>query len=98
MKVQDLTHEQIATLKPIKAPGLWFNYNGERRTPNGLYFSSDLREWWDNPEEYDGQLYTYFDNALRPVFNPDGTRFVRRGIASVCARYKNGVICDFYKE
>lgn len=96
--MQDLTHEQIAALQPIAAPGLWFWYNGEKRTPLGLYFSSDLRDWWNDPREYGGQLYTHFDNALRPVFNPDGTRFERRGLACVCARYRDGVICDFYKE
>lgn len=98
MKVQDLTYEQIAALQPIVAPGLWFWYNGEKRTPLGLYFSSDLREWWNDPEHYEGRLYTAFDNALRPVFNPDGTQFERRGLACVSARYKNGEICDFYKE
>lgn len=98
MKVQDSTREQIAALRPIAAPGLWFWYNGEKRTPLGLYFSSDLREWWNDPREYDGRLFTHFDNALRPVFNPDGTQFERRGVANVCARYRDGKICDFYKE
>lgn len=98
MKIEDLTRDQIAQLEPIEAPGLWFDYNGERRTPYGLYFSSDLRAWWNNPEEYEGRLYTHFDNALRPVYGPDGEQFERRGIACVCARYKDGRICDFYKE
>lgn len=98
MRTPDLNYDEIALLEPIKAPGLYFMYNGERRTPSGLYFSSDMRDWWNDPEEYEGRLYTHFDNALRPVFTPDGKQFERRGIACVCASYKNGVIMDFYKE
>lgn len=98
MKTPDLTHEQIAELKPIEAPGLYFMYGGEKRTPRRVYFSSDLRDWWNDPREYEGRLFTHFDNALRPVFNPDGTQFERRGLGCVCASYKDGRICDFYKE
>ncbi len=97
MKIADLTSEEIAKLKPIKASGLWFDYNGEKRTPRGLYFSSDLREWWDNPEEYGGRLYTHFDNALRPVFGQDGQQFERKDIVCVGATYENGIITNFYK-
>lgn len=98
MRTKDLTFQEIADLRPIKVEGLYFDYHGEKRTPLGLYFSSDLRDWWNNPEEYDGRLYTYFDNALRPVYMPDGKQFEKRGLACVCAVYRNGFITDFYKE
>lgn len=98
MKEKDLTHEEIERLEPIEAPGLWFDYNGEKRTPLGLYFSSDLRECHNDPEEYAGRLYTHFDNALRPVFGPDGKQYERHGLACVCARYRDGIICEFYKS
>ena len=96
--VADLTADEIANLKPIEAPGLFFWYHGEKHTPANLYFSSDLRKWHSNPEEYEGRLYTHFDNALRYVYNPDGSQFERRGMACVCARYKDGVITDFHHE
>ena len=98
----DTTHEQCANIIPIKIHGgLYFEYNGERRTPNSLYFSSDLREWWDNPEEYGGRCYTHFDNALRPVFcTMNGEQYEEREIRSVCARYdsEKHLIYDFHKE
>lgn len=97
-KVPDLTPAQISALKPIQAPGLYFNYKGEKRVPCGLYFSSDARLWHNDPEDYEGRLYTHFDNALRPVYGPDGRQFERRGLACVCARYKDGIITDFYHE
>ena len=97
-KMPDLTEEEITALKPVEAPGLYFWYNGEKRTPLGVYFSSDLRKWHSNPEEYEGRLYTHFDNALRCVYGPDGKQFERRGVACVCAKYKDGVITDFYHE
>lgn len=99
--LQDTTHEECAEIQPIHVPGgLYFEYNGEKRTPYGVYFSSDLREWWDNPEEYGGRLYTHFDNALRPVFGADGKQFENRAIRSVCARYEAATetIVDFHKE
>lgn len=96
-RTPDLTREEIAKLRPMKAPGLYFLYNGEKRTPYGLYFSSDLREYWNNPEEYAGRLYTHFDNALRPVFNEDGEQYEWPGLACVNAHYKDGMICDYYK-
>ena len=99
--LQDTTHEECAALEPIHVPGgLYFEYNGEKRAPRGVYFSSDLREWWDNPEEYGGRLYTHFDNALRPVFDESGRQYENRDIRAVCARYdeKTRTISDFHKE
>lgn len=96
-RISDLTAGQIARLKKIKVRGLYFIYNGEKRTPNCLYFSSDLRKWWDNPEEYEGRAYIHFDNALRPVMTPDGRQFEVRGLACVAASYDGRVISDFYK-
>ncbi len=94
---RDLTAGQISELEPIEAPGLYFFWNGQKLTPNGLYFSSDLRRWHHRPDEYAGRLYTHFDNALRPVYGQDGEQFERRGLACVCARYRDGKITDFYK-
>jgi hypothetical protein len=97
----DTTREQIAHLLPIHVHGgLWFEYNGERRTPHNLYFSSDLREWWDNPEEYGGRLYTHFDNALRPVYAMDGKQYEERDIRCVSARYDadKHLIYGYYKQ
>ena len=99
--LQDTTHEECAALAPIHVSGgLYFEYNGEKRAPRGVYFSSDLREWWDNPEEYGGRLYTHFDNALRPVFDKSGNQYENREIRCVCARYdeKTQTISGFHKE
>ena len=99
--LHDTTHSECATIAPIHVPGgLYFNYKGEKKAPKGLYFSSDLREWWNNPEEYGGRLYTHFDNALRPVFGADGKQFERLDIRAVCARYDEATrtIIDFHKE
>lgn len=99
--LQDTTHEECAMLQPIHVPGgLYFIHNGQKKAPRGLYFSSDLREWWNNPEEYGGRLYTHFDNALRPVFGADGKQFEQPGIRAVCARYDEAArtIGGFYKE
>lgn len=96
----DTTHEECANLLPIKVHGgLYFMYNGEKREPTNLYFSSDLREWWDNPEEYGGRLYTHFDNALRPVYNMTGKQHEEREIRSVSARYdaEKHLIYDYHK-
>lgn len=96
--VKDLTRAEIAELKEITAPGLWFDYEGEKRTPLGLYFGCDLRLFHDNPNEYEGRLYTHFDNSLRPVYDQNGKQFEVRGLANVNAIYKNGIISGFYKQ
>lgn len=96
-RIADLTHEAIARLKPIKAKGLYFLYEGKKMTPRSIYFSSDLRAWWNNPQEYAGRAYVHFDNALRPVCMPDGRQFEVSGLACVAASYRDGVISDFYK-
>lgn len=97
----DTTSQECASLQPIHIDGgLYFIYNGEKRAPRSVYFSSDLREWWDNPEEYGGRCYTHFDNALRPVYTVDGKQYEEKNLRAVCARYnpETNTINDFYKE
>lgn len=97
----DTTSAECANTLPIHIHGgLYFLYNGEKRIPRSLYFSSDLREWWDDPEEYGGRCYTHFDNALRPVYMMNGKQYEERELRAVCATYNSDthIINNFHKE
>lgn len=96
--VYDTPREVIATLKPRKLVGLWFDYNGEKVTPCNLYFGIDTRLLWDNGGQTCGKCFTHYDNALHPVYLPNGERFVWYPLANVNCRYKNGTLYDFYRQ
>lgn len=88
----------IATLKPRKLDGLWFEYNGEKLTPSNLYFGCDTRLIRSDVDGKCGKCFTLYDNALRPVYLSNGERFVWYPLANVNCRYKNGRLYGFYRQ
>ena len=95
--VYDTSRDVIATLQPRKIAGLWFYYHGEKVTPHNLYFGTDTRLMHEHGEMC-GRCFTHYDNALRPVYLPNGKRFTWYPLANVSCRYKDGVIRDYYRE
>ena len=91
----DTTWEKLKAQQPIKVEGLYaFDDEGNKITPWCVYFSIDF---WQNGCVGGDACYHYL-NALRPVYLPDGTRYRVPHLRNVCARYKNGVLNDFYIE
>ena len=87
-QLPNTTAEQAKYLPKIHVHGgLYFVYNGEKRTPSNLYFSADLRDWWNDPRHYGGRCFTHYDNALRPVYAMDGKQYEERDIRCISADY-----------
>lgn len=66
-------------------------------TPSTLYFGCDTRLFREDGQAC-GYCYYHYMYALRPVYLPDGTHYREPRFANVCARYKDGIVCDFYHE
>ena len=91
----DTTWEELKEQQPIKVDGLYaFDDEGNKITPRCVYLGIDF---WQNGCVGGNACY-YYLNALRPVYLPDGTRYRMPHLRNVCARYKNGVLNDFYIE
>lgn len=79
--------------KPIKMDGLYFTYNGEKRIPASLWFSSvesDIAKV--------GNCYTTYANALHPVFTPNGEAYSNIDLKGVSAKYDGKIISNFFIE
>lgn len=96
--VPDTNRAIIKSLEPRKIAGLWFDYNGEKLTPHNLYFGCDTRLIRSDVDGKCGKCFTHYDNALRPVYLPNGERFVWYPLANVNCRYKNGMLYDYYRQ
>lgn len=91
----DTTRAEIETQQSIKVEGLYaFDDVVNKITPWCIYFGIDF---WQNGCE-GGYAYFHYLNALRPVYLPDGTHYRVPHLRNVCAKYKNGVLTDFYRE
>ena len=96
--MQDTSLDIIRNLKPWKKHGLYaYDDHGNKITPYSLYFGIDTRLFRKDGVAC-GRCYFHYLNALRPVFLPDGTHYREPQLSNVSCSYKNGVICDFYRE
>lgn len=94
----DTSLEKIADLKPRKVKGLFFfDREGNKLTPINFYFGCDTRLWREDGETC-GRCFTHYDNALLPVYLPDGARFIWQPLANVSCRYKDGTIYDYHRQ
>ena len=75
--------------KPIKAEGLYFVHNGEKRQPGTVWFSDD---------EDLGNCYCMYDCVLYVVYAPDGKFYSNKELAGLNASYDGKTIYNFYRE
>ena len=94
----DSSLEFIRSLQPWEKKGLYVEIDGEKITPTRLYFGCDTRLFRPDGGSPCGGCYWFYGCALHPVFLPDGTHYREPKLANVCASYKNGIVCDFYRE
>lgn len=76
--------------KPLKIEGLYFDYNGEKKQPNSIWFSdveSDIST--------KGKCHCIYDNALHDVFTPDGKAYFNAELAGLSAGYDGKTIYNF---
>lgn len=79
--------------KPIKMEGIYFIHNEEKRTPASLWFSNVKSDFAEV-----GNCYTMYNNALHPVFTPDGEAFSHKDLVGLSAGYDGKTISNFFVE
>jgi hypothetical protein len=93
----DTSIDAIHSLEPWEKKGLYVEINGEKITPKYLWFGIDTRLFREDGIAC-GHCYYHYNNALHPVYLPDGTRYREPQLSNVSADYKDGIVCDFYRE
>ena len=93
----DSSREFIQSLQPWEKKSLYVEINGKKVTPTSLYFGIDTRLFRPDGSRCGGAYYHY-GCALHPVFLPNGKRYREPQLSNVCADYKNGIVCNFYRE
>lgn len=101
--VPETTCEECKNHEPIHVEGLYYvDANGNKQTPNNLYFSSDMRNFTQDANAIHGKAFTCYlsggGTTLSPVYLPNGERYRCEDLCCVSARYKDGCISGFYKE
>lgn len=89
--------------EPIHVEGLYYeDDDGNKVTPHTVWFSCDTRNWRQDPTLGPGRAKAMYGGrrgtTLTPVYTPDGKPFRCDDLCNVSARYRNGVLCDFYVE
>ncbi len=89
--------------KNIKINGLYYtNEDGEHETPRHIWFSCDMRNWWQNPDLVNGRAMTTYcgknGTTLTTIYKANGKPYIREDLCDVTAYYKNGIIYDFHHE
>lgn len=94
----DTDLKTIRSLQPFRLDGLYIiDDNGNKITPRDLWFGIDTRLFRPDDGEACGYCYYHYNAALYPVYL-DGKRYRRPEWCNVSADYKDGVICNFYRQ
>lgn len=86
MTVDQIIHE------PVRAEGLYFTYDGEKKQPGNVWFS-DIES-----ETCKGMCYCMFGCRLYSVQTPDGKAYRNEELAGLNAEYDGKSIYGFYKQ
>lgn len=79
--------------KPIKVAGLYFNCDGEKKTPSNVWFSDIKSE-----VSRRGLCHCMYDNVLYTVCLPSGEPYRNSELAGLTASYDEGTIFNYRKE
>lgn len=90
---------EVQNNNPIKVEGLWFSDdNGEKRTPNRVWFGFHFKRYDLNRQNYGGMAYCHYNNALRPVYDRYEQWYRQPQLRDVVCGYKDNVLCNFRRE
>lgn len=79
--------------KPLKVLGLYFDCNGEKKTPSNIWFS-DI----ESEVSRFGLCHCMWNNALYTVCLPSGEPYRNSELAGLTASYEEGTIFNYRKE
>lgn len=79
--------------KPVKVAGLYFDCDGEKKTPSNIWFS-DI----ESEVSRFGLCHCMWNNALYTVCLPSGEPYQNSGLAGLTASYEDGTIFNYRKE